>query len=106
MEEKNYWLHRVSHEGGIGILREEHRLTIGFSDVAGSKEALSAIERNDYGAFCAAYTEVYGGEIERCKNGLWRFVVEMDIGVTVVVPYPNGFFICSLYEGICISSIC
>lgn len=94
MDGKNYWLHRVSHEGGIGILREEHRLTIGFSGVAASDTARTALERKDYGAFCSAYSAVYGGEIERLKNGLWRFVLEMGIGDLVVVPYPYGFYIC------------
>ena len=94
MEKKNYWLHRVSHEGGIGILEREHKLTIGFSAVASSKAARQAMEQGNYNAFCAAYTQVYKGDIERLKNGLWRFVVEMSIGEIVVVPFPYGFLIC------------
>ncbi len=96
MSTKNYWLHRVSHEGGLSILVDEHRLTIGFSDVAVSQAALQALEQKNYGAFCAAYTKVYNGEIERLKNGLWRFVVSMAIGDVVIVPFPYGFFICKV----------
>ena len=92
----NYWMHRVTHEGGIGILRDEHRLTIGFSAVAAFEVARSALAQKDYGAFCEAYTRTYGGDIERLKNGLWRFVVEMKQGDKVVVPHPYGFFICEV----------
>ena len=93
---KNYWLHRVSHENGQTILKGEHRLTIGFSDVAASKAALQAMQEKNYSAFCAAYTAVYGGEIERCKNALWRFVVEMKVNDIVVVPFQYGFYICKV----------
>ena len=96
METKNYWLHRVSHEGGIKIIEDEHRLTIGFSDVAASEAARQAATQKNYGAFCSAYTQVYKGEIERLKNGLWRFVVEMSVGDMVVVPFPCGFYICKV----------
>ena len=93
---KNYWLHRVSHEGGIGILEHEHKLTIGFGDAAASDDVRDALAKCDWAAFCKAYTSVYGGEIERTKGNLWRFVVDMKIGDLVVVPYPWGFCICAI----------
>ena len=93
---KKYWMHRVNHEGGLKILEVEKRMTIGFSDVAASEEARNAISRKDYGAFCAAYTAVYNGNIERLKKGLWRFLVEINVGDFVIVPYPCGFFICKV----------
>jgi predicted Mrr-cat superfamily restriction endonuclease len=96
MNKKNYWLHRVTYENGQAILKNEHRLTIGFSGVAASQAACKAMAEKNYGAFCTAYTAVYKGEIERCKNGLWRFVVEMRIDDIVVVPFPYGFFICKV----------
>ena len=93
---KHYWMHRVSHEGGLKILAEEKRITVGFSDVAASSDACNAIGQKNYNAFCSAYTAIYKGAIERCKNGLWRFVVEMKTGDIVIVPKPYGFFICKV----------
>ena len=93
---KHYWLHRVSHEGGLEILQKEGILTIGFSDVAASDAAKTAMRNHDYRAFCRAYTEVYKGAIERIKNNAWRFVVEMEIGDIVVVPCPWGFYVCEI----------
>ncbi len=93
---KKYWMHRVTHEGGLKILADEKRLTIGFAGVAKSADARDALARKDYGAFCAAYTAVYHGDIERLKRGLWRFVTEIDVGDFVVVPRPYGFFICQV----------
>ncbi len=91
---KKYWMHRVTHEGGLKIFADEKRLTIGFAGVAESADARDALARKDYDAFCAAYTAVYHGEIERLKRGLWRFVTEIAVGDVVVVPCPYGFFIC------------
>ena len=94
--ERHYWLHRVSHEGGLDILQKEGVLTIGFSDMAANEATKVAIKNCDYGAFCRAYTDVYAGAIERSKNNLWRFVVEMKIGDTVIVPCPWGFYVCDI----------
>ena len=94
--EKHYWLHRVSHEGGLDILKNESVLTIGFSAVAASKVAVDAMSEGNYTAFCKAYTDVYKGDIERIKNNLWRFVVEMKKGDLVIVPCPWGFYVCEI----------
>ena len=94
MNEKQYWLHRVSYEGGLEILERENRLTIGFSAVAKSVEACEAMDKRNYAEFCKAYTAIYKGAIERNKNGLWRFVTEMAVGDIVVVPFRYGFSIC------------
>ena len=96
INERHYWLHRVSHEGGLDILKNESVLTIGFSAVAASDVARTAIMTRDYEAFCRAYTDVYKGAIARIKSNLWRFVVEMEIGDVVVVPCPWGFYVCEI----------
>ena len=94
--ERHYWLHRVSHEGGLDILKNKSILTIGFSAVAASKDAVDAMGEGKYKEFCKAYTDVYKGDIERIKNNLWRFVVEMKKGDFVVVPCPWGFYVCEI----------
>lgn len=96
MSEKRYWLHRVKHEGGLSILEKEKKLTIGFSDVRGDREASAALERKDYAVFCREYERVYGGEIWRSRNCLWRFVAEMKVDDCVVVPCPWGFYVCQI----------
>ena len=106
--EKHYWLHRVSHEGGLNIFKGNKKLTIGFSIAANSNGINDAISRKDYDAFCKSYRDVYNGDIERSKGNLWRFLVEMQKGDFVVVPCPWGFYICKLtsdakkcdYEGL------
>ena len=92
--EKHYWLHRASYEGGLNILEAENKLTIGFSDATQSKDMDKAIESKDYDLFRRAYRDVYNGNIERTKNNLWRFLVEMQKDDVVVVPCPWGFYIC------------
>lgn len=92
----NYWLHRVSHENGYDILRNECRLTIGFSSVRKCPAACEALSKKDRAAFNCAYAGVYKGEIERLKNGLWRFVAEMQVGDIVVVPCPGGLWLCEI----------
>ena len=88
---KKYWLHRVSYEGGFGILTSERKLTIGFSDIAADEKACEALSRGDWDAFCCRYTNIYNGKIPRNKAVLWRFVVEMQVGDIVLVPIPWGF---------------
>lgn len=94
--ERHYWLHRVSHEGGLRFFAEESRITIGFSDAAAVPEVGSAIDNHKYDDFCIAYKHVYNGNIERSKNSLWRFAVEMSIGDWVIVPCPWGFYVCEV----------
>lgn len=94
--ERQYWLHRVSYEGGLGILKSEKKLTIGYSDAACSKEIDEAIANQDYESFCNAYKHVYKGNIERIKKNLWRFVEEMQKDDVVVVPCPWGFYLCKI----------
>ena len=90
-------MHRVNYEGGLGILDKEKKLTIGYADAAASDELCAALAGDgDYGKFCREYTKVYNGNIERTKNNLWRFVVEMKEGDVVVVPCPWGFYICKI----------
>ena len=95
-DERHYWLHRVSHEGGFRFFEEESRITIGFSDAAAEPEVRRSIANRNYGAFCGAYANVYRGDIARSKNNLWRFVVEMSIGDWVIVPCPWGFYVCEV----------
>ena len=92
--EKHYWLHRASYEGGLTILKKDKKLTIGFFDATRSEEMDKAIENKDYDLFCRAYRDVYNGNIERTKNNLWRFLIEMHKDDVVVVPCPWGFYIC------------
>ena len=91
--EKHYWLHRASYEGGLVILEKEKKLTIGYSDAASNDEMNTALASKNYDSFCLAYTNVYNGNIERSKNNLWRFVVEMRKDDIVVVPCPWGFYL-------------
>ena len=93
----NYWLHRCEkHEGGLSVLENEHRLTIGFSDCAKDVEMAKAIFAKDGVAFDVAYQNVYGGEIMRARYSLWRFACEFAEGDVVVVPWAGGFSICQL----------
>ena len=92
--EKHYWLHRASYEGGLVILEKEKKLTIGYSDADSNDEMNMALSSKNYDSFCQAYTNVYNGNIERSKNNLWRFVIEMRKDDIVVVPCPWGFYLC------------
>ena len=98
--EMRYWQHRVKHEDGLSILKNEKKLTIGYSQAASSKKMKEAIDCKDYKLFCLAYREVYDGKIERSKNYLWHFVVEMQKGDVVVVPCKEGFYICRITSNV------
>lgn len=92
-----YWLHRCeNHYSGIGILDNEHRLTIGFSDCANSDEMTDVILKKDGRAFDKLYKSIYGGEIWRARWSLWYFTCDMIAGDIVVVPRYDGFTVCKL----------
>ena len=88
-----YWQHRVNWEGGLDILLSEKRLTIGFSDIAADDAATEALCAANWDSYCNRYAVIYKGKIPRNKATLWRFVVEMNVGDVVVVPFPWGFHI-------------
>lgn len=92
--ERNYWLHRISHESGLSnfLLEKRNELSIGFSDFSDDK-SLNRILSNP-NEIEAVMQEGWGG-LSRSRFSLRHFLCEMKTGDYVLVPSPYAF---SIYE--------
>ena len=93
--ERNYWLHRISHESGLSnlLLEQRDELSIGFSDFSDDKFLNRVLSHPD--EFDSAIVE-YGWEsLPKSRFSLRRFLCEMKAGDYVLVPSSYTF---SVYE--------
>ena len=91
---RNYWLHRVSHEGGLSnvLLEKRGELSIGFSDFSDDKSLNRILSNPD--EVDAVMREGWGG-LSKSRFSLRRFLCEMKRGDYVLVPSSYTF---SVYE--------
>jgi predicted Mrr-cat superfamily restriction endonuclease len=98
----NVWLHRISHLAEVSYpLIEEGFLTIGFSDFSDA-EFLQKTRAGDWENFEAAFLEQWE-ELSRKRHGLWRFIVEMQIGDMVIVPSWGVFSVYKIESEACLT---
>ena len=92
--ERNYWLHRISHESGLSYLLLEQRdeLSIGFCDFSDNKSLNRILSNPD--EIDAVMQEGWGG-LSRSRFSLRRFLCEMKASDYVLVPSSYTF---SVYE--------
>lgn len=86
--ERNYWLHRISHENQLSyvLLKQRKLLSIGFSDFS-SQDYLNKFYTKN---FDDVIKEEWNS-LDRNRWILWRFVTQMKQGDYVVVPRPGVF---------------
>ena len=88
--ERNYWLHRISHENQLSyiLLKKYNLLSIGFSDFS-TQDYLTAFLDNP-----SDFDNIMKREWPNLDKGrwtLWRFLTQMKQGDYVVVPRPGVF---------------
>ena len=81
----NIWLHRISHLAEASYpLIEKGFLTIGYVDFC-YPEFLEKTKSRDWAYFEKAFAE-HWGDNPRTRHNLWRFIADMQVGDTVLVP--------------------
>ncbi|MFI3290773.1 MAG: restriction endonuclease [Opitutales bacterium] len=95
MENKKYWLHRISHYANISRpLLENGYLSIGFSDFS-ENENITIKEGKNIELLSDLFEEQWGKRKDRRRFHLYRFLYGMKKGDIVLVPDYKKF---SLYE--------
>lgn len=88
----NIWLHRISHLAEASYpLIEKGFLTIGYVDFC-YPDFLEKTKSRDWAYFEKAFTDQWG-ENPRTRHNLWRFIADMQVGDTVLVPSWGTFSI-------------
>ncbi|MDD5604250.1 MAG: restriction endonuclease [Eubacteriales bacterium] len=91
MEEKNYWLHRISHHAEVSHpLLEKGYLTIGFSDLLRIDNFIELMKAKDWEFFEEANMKVWNSK-GRARYSLWRFIKEFKVNDWVLVPSWSTF---------------
>lgn len=92
--ERNYWLHRISHESGLSnvLLEQRNELSIGFSDFSDDKSLNRILSNPD--EIDAVVQEGWGG-LSRSRFSLRYFLCDMKQGDYVLIPSSYTF---SVYE--------
>lgn len=86
------WIHRISHLAEASYpLIEKGFLTIGFVDFS-ELEFLEETQAGNWQHFETAFAEKWGS-VPRTRYNLWRFISEMQVGDTVLVPSWGTFSI-------------